>query len=210
MTLTEYNRLLDLASRPPAGGQAVPVPALLAGADLKIRVERDAVLLPLEKGRAGEEAPLFAVSIVYLQTVDAWADRGRMQLDLPALDLPVSRTAIELRYSPRFRIEPQPGAFRVTADPGPLVEALVGTKVSATLPPPPPPAAQMKDADAAAAGLQALASQYRDQSGGRTVVGALPVHVTFPAFGPALFLASELTAEGAMPSVDLLFRRSAK
>jgi hypothetical protein len=170
-------------------------------------VERDAVLLPLEKGRAGEEAPLFAVSIVYLQSVDTWTDRGRMQLDLPALDLPVSRTAIELRYSPRFRIEPQPGAFRVAADPGPLVEALVATKVAAT---PPPPAAPMKDADAAAAGLQALASQYRDQSGGRTVVGALPVHVTFPAFGPALFLASELTAEGAMPSVDLLFRRSAK
>ena len=27
------------------------------------------------------------------------------------------------------------------------------------------------------------------------VVGALPVHVTFPAFGPSMFLASELTAE---------------
>ena len=64
--------------------------------------------------------------------------------------------------------------------------------------------------DAAAAGLQQLANQYRDQSGGRTVVGALPVHVTFPRFGPSLLLASELTAEGTTPSVDLLFRRSAK
>jgi len=169
-------------------------------------VEHDAVLLPLEKGRAGEEAPLFAVSIVYLQAIDAWPDRGRMQLDLPALDLPVSRTAIELHYSPRFRIEPQPGAFRVAADPGPIADAPIGARAT----PPASPAASLKDADAAAAGLQALASQYRDQSGGRTVVGALPVHVTFPAFGPSLFLASELTAEGATPSVDLLFRRSAK
>jgi hypothetical protein len=174
-------------------------------------VEHEAVLLPLEKGRAGEEAPLFAVSIVYLQTVEAWSDRGRMPLDLPAIDLPVSRTAIELHYSPRFRIEPQPGAFRVAPDPGPLADLVIGgTASTLPSPPPPPPAAPVKDADAAAAGLQALASQFRDQSGGRTVVGALPVHVNFPGFGPALFLVSELTAEGATPSVDLLFRRSAK
>jgi hypothetical protein len=170
-------------------------------------VENDAVLLPLEKGRAGEEAPRFAVSIVYLQAIDAWNDRGRMQLDLPALDVPVSRTAIELHYSPRFRIEPQPGAFHVAADPGPITD-FVSAKVAAT--PPPVVGPVMKEADAAAAGLQQLASQYRDRSGGRTVVGALPVHVTFPPFGPSLFLASELTAEGATPSVDLLFRRSAK
>jgi hypothetical protein len=146
------------------------------------------------------------VSIVYLQAIDAWTDRGRMQLDLPALDLPVSRTAIELHYSPRFRIEPQPGAFRVAADPGPMAD-LAAAKVAS---PPSPLTAPIKEADAAAAGLQQLASQYRDQSGGRTVVGALPVHVTFPPFGPSLFLASELTAEGATPSVELLFRRSAK
>jgi hypothetical protein len=168
-------------------------------------VEHDAVLLPLEKGRAGEEAPLFVVSIVYLQTIEAWSDRGRMQLELPAVDLPVSRTLVELHYSPRFRVEPQPGAFRTAIDPGPIVEA-----VSAKATAPPPSAAPAKDAEAAAAGLQALASQFRDQSGGRTVVGTLPVHVMFPAFGPSLFLASELTAEGAAPAVDLLFRRSAK
>jgi hypothetical protein len=40
------------------------------------------------------------------------------------------------------------------------------------------------------------------------VVGSLPVHVTFPAFGPTVFLASELTAEGSAPSVDLTFKRT--
>jgi hypothetical protein len=99
----------------------------------------------------------------------------------------------------------------VAPDPGPLADLVIGgTASTLPSPPPPPPAAPVKDADAAAAGLQALASQFRDQSGGRTVVGALPVHVNFPGFGPALFLVSELTAEGATPSVDLLFRRSAK
>src|SRR5262249_8937425 len=128
-------------------------------------VEKDAVLLPLEKGRAGEEAPRFAVSIVYLQTIDAWPDRGRLQLALPALDLPVSRPAIERHYSRRFRIEAQRGAFRVATDPGPLADAVIGAKVAS--PPPPANAAPvMKEADAAAAGLQALANQYRDQSGG--------------------------------------------
>jgi len=56
--------------------------------------------------------------------------------------------------------------------------------------------------------LQALVDRFRSEPGGRTVVGALPVHVTFPAFGPTVFLASELTAEGSAPSVDLTFKRT--
>ena len=82
------------------------------------------MLLPLEKGRAGEEAPTFVVELVYLQRIDPWNDKGRPRLELPALDLPVSRTGFELHYSPRFRVEPQAGAFRVDDDPGPFAEAL--------------------------------------------------------------------------------------
>jgi hypothetical protein len=61
---------------------------------------------------------------------------------------------------------------------------------------------------AAATGLQALVDRFRSEPGGRTVVGSLPVHVTFPAFGSTIFLASELTAEGRAPSVDLTFKRT--
>ena len=43
---------------------------------------------------------------------------------------------------------------------------------------------------------------------GAPFVGSLPVHVTFPAFGPSIFLASELTAEGSAPSIDLAFKRT--
>src|SRR5262249_21754356 len=97
--------------------------------------EQNAILLPLEKGRGGEEAPAFVVTLVYMQRVDPWKERNRTRLELRALDLPVSRTGVALHYSPRFRLEPQPGAFRVDDDPGPLSAALLAA------PPPPPPAA---------------------------------------------------------------------
>ena len=95
--------------------------------------ERDAVLLPLEKGRAGEEAPTFVVSLVYLQSAAGWSPNGRVSLALPALDLPVSRTGLELHHSPRFRVQPQPGTFRLEADNGPSADALRARP--ATLPP---------------------------------------------------------------------------
>ena len=41
LSLTEYNRLIDLASRPPQGALVAPVAAVLASAHLRVRVERD-------------------------------------------------------------------------------------------------------------------------------------------------------------------------
>lgn len=165
--------------------------------------EGSAVLLPLEKGRAGEEAPTFVVQMLYLQRVETWKDKAHARVDLPALDLPVSRTGVELHYSPRYRVDPQPGSFRVDSDPGPSAEALRN-------PAPPPPAAAPQPAprDAkATAGLQALVDRYRNEGAGRTVIGSLPVNVAFPTFGPSVFLASELTAETQAPSVELVVRR---
>src|SRR5262249_15489316 len=43
LPLAEYNRLIDLASRPPTGAPLPPVAAVLSGADLRVRVERDTV-----------------------------------------------------------------------------------------------------------------------------------------------------------------------
>jgi hypothetical protein len=164
--------------------------------------ERGAVLLPLEKGRAGEEAPTFVVEMTYLQRIPEWIDKGTAQLDLPALDLPVSRTGVELHHSPRFRVALRPGTFRMENDPGPFAVALrspSGAPVGASQP-------TMREA-VDANKLQVLVDRFRNESGGRTVVGALPVHVTFPQFGPSVFLASELTAESNAPSIELAFRR---
>jgi hypothetical protein len=169
--------------------------------------EAGAILLPLEKGRAGpagEEAPTFVVGLVYFQGADrsAWLEKGRTRVDLPALDLPISRTGVELFYPPRFHVDPQAGPFRVEADPGPFAEALRQ--------PVAPPAALDKSmqGDRGAAGLQALVDRFRNESGGRSVVGSLPVHVSFPAFGPSIFLASELTAEAGAPCIELVYRRT--
>jgi hypothetical protein len=161
--------------------------------------EPDGVLLPLEKGRAGAEAPTFAADLVYLQRTEAWTDRGRARLDLPALDLPVSRTGLELYYSPRFRVDPQPGTFRISNDPGVFAEAFrqPGMSIKVT-------AEEFKTSS----GLQALVDRYRNESAGSLVVGALPVHVTVPAVGPSLFLACELTEEGHAPSVELTLKRA--
>lgn len=41
LTLAEYNRLIDLAARPPQIQATAPVAAVLASADLRVRVERD-------------------------------------------------------------------------------------------------------------------------------------------------------------------------
>src|SRR5262245_56389030 len=41
LTLAEYNRLIDLAARPTQGTNAPPVAAVLASADLRVRVDRD-------------------------------------------------------------------------------------------------------------------------------------------------------------------------
>ena len=41
LSLTEYNRLIDLANRPPSGQTPPPIAAIVANADIRIRVERD-------------------------------------------------------------------------------------------------------------------------------------------------------------------------
>lgn len=165
--------------------------------------EQGAVLLPLEKGRAGQDAPTFIVELVYLQRLDAWAERGVEGLLLPALDLPVSRTGLELHYSPRYRVELQPGTFRLGVDPGPSAEAFRDG-------PSAPLVAVAGGRAATSSGLQALADRFRSESGGRTVAGALPVQVELPVFGPSVFLATELTAEGRAPLVELAFKRTTK
>jgi hypothetical protein len=161
--------------------------------------DENAVLLPLEKGRVGEEAPTFVVSLIYVQRTDPWRDKAHARIALPALDLPVSRTGLELHYSPRFRVEPEAGVFRIDSDPGPFAEALRIPPAAATAP--------SRDA-APASGLQALVDRYRNEGGGRTTVGTLPVPIEFPEWGPSVFLASELTAESSAPALDLLLRRA--
>jgi hypothetical protein len=167
---------------------------------------QDAILLPLEKGRAGEDAPTFVVELIYLQRATGWAGKGLTTLSLPALDLPVSRAGMTVHYSPRFRIDVQPGAFRLTDDIGPFADALRRAPPAAVAAAP-ATAPALRGGNDASGGLQALIDRFQNGAGGGRFVGPLPVAVTFPQFGQSLFLASELLAEGTSPSVELAFKR---
>jgi hypothetical protein len=159
-----------------------------------------ALLLPLQKGRSGDETPAFVVELTYVQRTAAWTDKGRGALTLPGLDLPIARTGVVLHHSPRFRIIPEPGTFRVDADAGPMTPAL-----QLTLPPPRPPASP----DAAAMADE-LVSQFRKSGAARTLTGPLPLVMPFPEFGPTMFLVSELTAEMQSPSFEFSYKRETR
>ena len=160
----------------------------------------NAVLLPLGKGRSGEDAPTSAVTVVYLQRQTAQRDDGRLSIALPAVDLPISRTGLRLYYPPRFKVTPEPGMFRIDSDAGPFADALKNAPVGRL------PVVEQSGVNRMSGGLQGLVDRFRNQGGERRIVGALPVEVTFPEFGPSIFLATELTAEGRSPTLELLVK----
>jgi hypothetical protein len=175
--------------------------AQVAGRPIRPGVaEAGAVLLPLDKGRGGQDAPTFLVEMVYFQRTAAWPDKGMAAVTLAAVDLPTSRTHLTIHYPPTFTIEPHPGRFRIATSESAMAAPSVN-RLSQTAPSPP------SAAEEGSSGLQLMADRFRNEAGERTVVGALPVEVSFPAFGPSMFLAAELTAEGRAPSVELAVRR---
>lgn len=189
---------------------SLPPDATLWSASVADRAVRPGVgpsgglLMPLEKGRAGEETPAFTVEIVYLQRGAAWGEHGRAALVLPAIDLPINRTGVVLRYSPRFDITPEPGAFRVGDDVGPFTGALrhdAGAGGGVAVPrASPAPASEPGAADE-------LVRRFNRQASVRVVTGPLPVRVPFPGLGPSVFLLSELTPESQAPSIGFSFKR---
>jgi len=182
------------------------------------------LLLPLEKSRGGEDPPAFVVEILYLTKATAWEEKGQAKLVLPALDLPISRTGLLVYYPPLFKVSAEPGTFRtqeyenpMSAALGPSGEAIEGAASAGK------PAAPDREFDRLEnyAQLQArddkekkdtaaLLETFRAKSLGGKVTGILPVNVNFPAFGPSLFLVSELTSENQAPAADFNFQRERK
>ncbi len=193
------------------------------------------LLLPLDKARAGEEAPDFVVEVVYLSRGTAWNDKGQFKLALPALDLPVSRTGLLVYHPPLFKVTPELGAFRMEPYENPISSALnppvmgygvgagsaggVGGGVVAGIatpaPPPPVPSPGMDAKDEAKLkrsqlATEALLDKFRADSLAGKRAGILPIRVSFPAFGPSLYLVSELTAENQAPSAGLTYQHEKK
>jgi hypothetical protein len=183
--------------------------ASLAGRPVRPGVDANgALLLPLRKGRANEEAPPFAVELLYLQRAPQWSEKGDVRLTLPAVDLPVSRTGLTLHYSPRYAIDARPGTFRPTSDPGPFSAALRTLDAPyAAATPPPPASPQRRNDDREARDMKALLDKLQTEAG-HTREGAIPVSIAFPSIGPSLFFEAELTAEAQSPALDLEYRRT--
>lgn len=180
------------------------------------------LLLPLEKSRGGDDAPAFAVEILYLTKASAWSEKGREKLMLPALDLPISRTGLLLYYPPLFRVSAEPGTFHIQAYQSPVsaaLEPLPGTtggpiRVANSASPndrlqqfaEPPTGADQAKKDA----TQTLLDTFKAKSAAGKVTGILPINISFPAFGPSIFLVSELTSENQFPAAEFNFQRDKK
>jgi hypothetical protein len=213
--------------------------ASLAGKTVRPGQSPDgSLLLPLDKSRAGEEAPEFAVEVVYLSRGTGWNDKGEFKLALPALDLPVSRTGLLVYHPPLFKVTPELGAFRTEPYENPLSPALntamsfgigvgsgsgfgagvAGGIAAGAVSASPVPAQPFSDVDGkdetkskrAQAATEALLDKFRADALTGKRAGILPIHVAFPAFGPSLYLVSELTAENQAPSASLTYQHEKK
>lgn len=197
------------------------------------------LLLPLEKSRGSEDAPAFVVELMYVTKSAPWQEKGKERVTLPALDLPISRTGLLLYYPPTFRVSAEPGTFRTQEYQAPSSAALlparfgtgsgggIGSGSGAAIGGPlsanaPLPSAAPLESDRLEARkqnsddkekkdeTQALLDTFHAKSAGGKVTGILPVNVSFPEFGPSVFLVSELTSENQMPSVELNSQRDKK
>ena len=185
------------------------------------------LLLPLEKSRGSDDAPAFAVEILYLTKATAWEEKGREKVTLPALDLPISRTGLLLYYPPLFHVSAEPGTFRLQEYQNPMsavLEPPSGEMIGGVAGPAKPAAgpqdyqydrlqqfAQLQSADKEKKdSTQALLDSFRAKSSAGRVTGILPINVSFPAFGPSIYLVSELTGENQFPAAEFSFAREKK
>jgi hypothetical protein len=181
------------------------------------------LLLPLEKSRGGEDAPAFEIEILYLAKATAWGEKGNEKITLPSLDLPISRTGLLLYYPPLFKVTAAPGTFRLQEYQNPISAALMppsgdseGTATPAATPSKQydrlEQYAQLQsaDRDEKKDKTRALLDTFRMKAAGGKVTGILPVNVVFPAFGPSIFLVSELTSENQFPAAEFNFQRDKK
>ena len=173
------------------------------------RAPDGSLLLPLEKTKSGDEAPAFVVEVSYLDHTQAWNDKGRFQLTLLTVDLPISKSHLLLHHPPLFRLTAPPGmsgTFRVVPYEAPESNALTNgvPATSLTL------AESSVQTDAIADSARQLVSKLHDAKRAATPARNLPLRVAFPHFGPSIFLKSELTSENQTPVVELDFQRDRK
>ena len=170
------------------------------------------LLLPLEKSRAGNDAAAFAVQVMYLSREPAWIEKGRATLVLPAVDIAISRTGVELYHSPQFHVTADPGAFRPEPYAQPLSPALAETPNRDTEKPASIAyAARVGESEAKDdAQHAALVDEYRAKNAAGRTSHSLPMAVSFPTFGQSVYLVAELTQENHAPAIEMSYQKEKK
>lgn len=173
------------------------------------RAPDGSLLLPLEKSRAGGDAPPFIVEVSYLDRAAPWTDRGRARVSLVAVDLPISKSHLLLHHPPLFRVTPAPGlagSFRIATYAPPASSALSTTPVVSSN------EQQQAEGEISPdkAETKQLIAQVRENKQTTRPTRNLPLRVVFPHFGPSIFLVSELTGENQTPTVEFDFQRDRK
>jgi hypothetical protein len=186
------------------------------------------LLLPLDKGRAGEEAPAFAASIMYFIKGNKWIESGKLKLAMPALDLPVSKTGLQYFHPPLYKVTTEPGAYRIQEYQEPASYVLqthgsgVGTirQDAQQLPLASNDVMELlnvmggvvknEDNPVLGASNQTFAGVKAPSLPEGKRAGILPIKLSFPAFGPSIFLVSELTAENQVPVIDFNYEAEKK
>jgi hypothetical protein len=166
-----------------------------------------ALLLPLPRGRAGGSV---LVEVSYLERGAAWSERGELQFDLPASDLPVSRTGLELFHPVRFRVLPESSALHAASYFAPLADDASRESDQPLFAAEDKRDGRRRDGDSLSQDLKDLVERFKKQARATRPAGSLPVAVRFQGLGMPLFLAGELTAAGTSPNLRLRFERSSK
>ena len=159
---------------------------------------------------------MFVVDILYVSRDAVWAEKGKARLSLPAVDLPISRTGLLVYHPLLFKVVAEPGSFRIEPYENPSSTAFnpafdVGTVSGISL-----NAlkgrieGQSRSDDKDQAATQVLVEKFHAKSQAGKVAGILPIKVSFPAFGPSIFLVSELTSENQAPTAELNYQRDKK
>ena len=168
------------------------------------------LLLPLEKGRSGEKAPAFAAELLYLVRGDKWTNNGAVKLNLPVVDLPVSRTGLQSFYPASYKFTAEQGSFRIQDFQAPLSAALNGSSATGSATQLPLVSNDVLDLVSNSSNTQALVDKHRAQTQEGKRAGILPIKIFFPALGPSTFLVSELTAENQASIISFTYELGKK
>jgi hypothetical protein len=172
------------------------------------RTPEGALLLPILKNH-GETGGGSVVQVLYIARNAAWPTEGTVTVDLPILDLPISRTGLVVHHSPRYRLTLEPGAFRELPYTEPSSALLQGDVTSPRLARTAAVPEGSKD-DKSKQETRDLLTGYQRAARSGAIAGLLPVSIPFPSFGPSRFLAAELTSEGTSPRARFTFKREVK